>query len=233
MHWFYSPDIKNKQYTLNEQESKHCVRVLRLKQQDKIYLVDGLGTLFTAKIIVPNPKKTAVEIIEIRKNYGKRNYKLHIAVAPTKTNERFEWFLEKATEIGIDEITPLLCEHSERKKIKHERYNKVLEAAMKQSYKAYHPKLNKLTKFSDFVKNAKEPNKIIAHCIEGNRKKLKNLIFPDTEILITIGPEGGFSPKEINIALQNNFLPATLANTRLRTETAAIVACNAVAFINQ
>jgi len=233
MHWFYTPNISGKTYTLNEQESKHCTRVLRLQENDIIYLTNGTGTLFTAKIIQANPKRTLVTIIKTEENYHKKNYKLHLAVAPTKLNDRYEWFLEKATEIGIDEITPIICEHSERTKIKPERYNKVLEAAMKQSYKSYHPKLNELTRFSDFIKQADAQTKVIAHCLEGKKQNLKEIIQPKTDILIVIGPEGGFSMNEIEKALELDFIASTLGNTRLRTETAAIVACHSVSFINQ
>ncbi len=233
MHWFYAPDIQSNFHTLSEAESKHCIRVLRLKIGDILYLTDGKGTLLTSRIVEDNPKKTTVEISEKVENYGKRDFYLHLAVAPTKSNDRYEWFLEKATEIGIDEITPLLCEHSERTRIKPERYNKVIEAAMKQSYKTYHPKLNPLSKFNDFINKSEANQKIIAHCIEGKKEALKNIILPKKNILIMIGPEGGFSPSEIELALAENIEASTLGDTRLRTETAAIVACHSVNFINQ
>jgi 16S rRNA (uracil1498-N3)-methyltransferase len=156
-----------------------------------------------------------------------------LAVAPTKMNERFEWFLEKATEIGIHEITPIICEHSERKAIKTDRFQKIIESAMKQSLHYYLPKLNEPLPFKDFLKTQNSGQLFIAHCEETSKKSLKSELKPNENITILIGPEGDFSVKEIQLAIENNFIPVSLGNTRLRTETAAVVACHSVAFMNE
>jgi 16S rRNA (uracil1498-N3)-methyltransferase len=234
MHWFYLPYIEGTNITLPETESKHCIKVLRLGVGEVIYATNGEGTVFEAKITDPNPKRTSAEIINEFVHYKKRPYKLHMAVAPTKLNERFEWFLEKATEIGIDEITPIECFHSERRKINSERYNKVLEAAMKQSYKAYHPVLNDLISFDKFVAQQEHvENKFIAHCLEGEKISFHKAFAAQKDVLVIIGPEGGFSMGEVAKAQSYGFGAVTLGESRLRTETAAIMACAAVAIINQ
>ncbi len=232
MKLFYTPDISSDIYTLNEKESKHCTKVLRLKTNDIIYLTDGKGNLFKTKIIDDNNKKCSVKIIETQKNYNKQNYYLHIAIAPTKNIERFEWFLEKATEIGINEITPLLTDNSERKIIKPERLEKKITSAIKQSLKAYCPKLNKLTKFNDFITNHNNTNKFIAHCYSEKLTHLKNINKNLKNVTILIGPEGDFSLNEIKLAKTNNYTEITLGKSRLRTETAGIVACNLINFLN-
>lgn len=233
MHLFYTPDINSNTYSLNEAESKHCIKVLRLSIDDIIYLIDGKGSFHTAKIIDAYPKKCTVEITNTIKEYDKRDFHLHIAIAPTKNTDRFEWFLEKATEIGIDEITPLLCQRSERKTIKPERLNKVITSAVKQSIKAYHPKLNEFTKFKDFISLNYIGDKYIAHCEELDKKSLKREYSQKNGVLILIGPEGDFSPEEIDLAIKNNFTPVSLGNSRLRTETAGVVACHTINLLNE
>ncbi len=232
MHLFYTSDITDKLYILNEIESKHCIRVLRLNINDTIQLIDGKGGFYTAKIIDPNPKKCSIEIIETMQHYGKRNHYLHIAIAPTKSIDRFEWFLEKATEIGIDEITPIICERSERKTIKPERLEKIIISAIKQSIKAYKPKINKLTKYKNFVTQNSDSVKYIAHCEKSNKLHLKNSYKKGQNTTILIGPEGDFSPEEITLAIQNNYTEISLGNSRLRTETAGVVACHTINLIN-
>jgi 16S rRNA (uracil1498-N3)-methyltransferase len=231
MHLFYTPDINNALYTLNEEESKHCIKVLRLQKGDVIYLVDGKGGFFTTHIIDDHPKKCTVEVVESKREFGKRNYYLHIAVAPTKNIERFEWFLEKATEIGIDEITPVICQRSERKEIKPERLNKIIESAMKQSIKAYHPVLNEAVSFKKFVEQKTDATKLIAHCMEGEKKMISNVKSANTTILI--GPEGDFSEEEFLLAEKSHFIPITLGESRLRTETAALAACFEINYLNR
>ncbi len=226
MHLFYTPDIRENEYTLSETESKHCVRVLRLGISDSIILIDGAGGWYEAVIVDANPKRCKVEIKKHLKEYEKRDQYLHIAIAPTKNIDRFEWFLEKATEIGIDEITPILCDHSERKIIKDERLEKVIVSAMKQSLKAYLPKLNPLTPIKDLLSNSFEGRKYIAHCYEQDKKELKNEIAESRSNLILIGPEGDFSEEEVQLAIENHFVPVSLGNSRLRTETAGVVACH-------
>lgn len=232
MQLFYVPDISGAEVILNETESKHAIRVLRLKTNDEIELVDGKGGFYKARIQDANPKKCQLNIIDSQKEFGKKDFHLHIAIAPTKNIDRTEWFLEKCTEIGIDEITPLLSEHSERKVIKPERLEKILVSAMKQSVKAYLPKLNELTKFSDLLQQATETKKYIAHCNEGEKPHLKNLVQPGDKVLILIGPEGDFSPEEVDLALQNGFEAISLGDARLRTETAGVVACHIVNLAN-
>ena len=233
MHIFYTPDILVKTYMLNETESKHCVRVLRLEKGSKITLVDGRGGFYTAEIADPNPKKCAVNVIQSELNFGLRNFQVHVAIAPTKNIERVEWFLEKATEIGINRVTPLLCRYSERKDIKTERLEKVMVSAMKQSLKAYLPQLDELTKFNDFIHQPFDGQKFIAHCEEQQRDLLKNLVVTNQNYLILIGPEGDFSSEEIELAINAGFKPVSLGDSRLRTETAGLVACHTFNLLNE
>ncbi len=234
MQLFYNPDIteSSNQFTFPKEESKHIVKVLRKNVSDTLYITNGKGWLFTAEITIPNINKCTVTVIS-KELQQQRNYKLHLAVAPTKINDRYEWFLEKATEIGIDNITPIICDHSERKHIKTERFERILQSAMKQSLNCYLPKLNEAISFKEFINQDFKVDLFIAHCEKTDRKSLKSQLQPKKDITILIGPEGDFSVKEIEIALQNNFIPVTLGETRLRTETAAIVACHSVAFTNE
>ena len=232
MHLFYTPEISSHIYTLEEQESKHCIRVLRLKKGDIIHLTDGKGNLFESKIIQDNPKKCIVEVTDVQKEVGKRDFKLHIAIAPTKNIARTEWFAEKATEIGIEDITPVICDHSERKIVKTDRLNKVITAAMKQSLKAYHPKLNETVRFKDFIKNNPEGQRFIAYICDKYNETLKDLYTPGSDVTILIGPEGDFSEREVELAIESGFKPISLGKSRLRTETAALVACHSVEILN-
>lgn len=229
---FYTPDIISNLYSLNEEESRHCRMVLRLREGDVIHLTDGKGTLFESRIIDIRSKRVMTEVIERQDNYGKRNFRLHMAVAPTKNTERFEWFLEKATEIGIDEITPLVCEHSERKNVRTDRLNKVITAALKQSLKAYHPRLNEPVPFKQFIQLPHTGTKFVAHLEENNPVLLQNEYKKGTDALILVGPEGDFSDKELEIAKIKGFHVVSLGTSRLRTETAAIVACHTVNLLN-
>ena len=235
MNLFYTPDITSDSYTLSEDESKHCVRVLRLVEGDQIQLIDGHGGFYVGEITDANPKRCSIKIIETQKEYGKRNFYLHLAVAPTKNIERLEWFLEKATEIGIDEITPLICHHSERKFVKPEILHKVMVAAAKQSLKAYVPKLNEPISFHSFMEKSFDGSKYIAHCSPTLQEKvlLKNRYEKNKNALILIGPEGDFSQKEIELALTKDFSEVSLGINRLRTETAAVVACHTINIINE
>lgn len=233
MHLFYTPDINGEKYILPEEESKHCTKVLRLETGDEVCLVDGRGGFYRCEIIRPEAKRCEVRCLEKKEHYGKRNFHLHIAIAPTKNIERIEWFLEKCTEIGIDEITPLLCEHSERKIIKPDRLEKVIVSAMKQSLKAYLPSLNPLTEFQVFIEEKRKGVKYIAHCDDGNKKRLDEIYTPGNDVTILIGPEGDFSEKEILSALSHQFSPISLGESRLRTETAGIVACHSINFMNR
>ncbi|WP_136481242.1 16S rRNA (uracil(1498)-N(3))-methyltransferase [Cognatitamlana onchidii] len=234
MQLFYNANITEEttQFTFQKEESKHIIKVLRKSSGDVLHITNGKGWLFTAELVIPNIHKSVARIVS-KALQPERGYKLHLAVAPTKMNDRYEWFLEKATEIGIDSITPIICDHSERKVIKPERYDRILQSAMKQSLNCYLPKLNPAISFKDFMFQNVSGNLFIAHCEETSKKTLKEMLDPQEDITILIGPEGDFSAKEINLALANNFIPVTLGPNRLRTETAAIVACHSAAFINE
>ncbi len=223
MNLFYAPNLSpcSQTYTFDKDESRHIVKSLRKKIGDILYLTNGLGDWFEAKITTADPKHTQINIIKVTKK-DRRPYRIHIAIAPTKSNERFEWFLEKAVEIGIDEITPMITRHSERKKIKLERYDKILISAMKQSLQAYKPKLNDLTKFDRIVEqNYENTQKFMAYCQAD--VSLSEQINPKQNILILIGPEGGFSDEEIQKAKAKDFKTVSISSNRLRTETAGLV----------
>lgn len=231
MNLFYFPSIVSGTFTLDEQESKHIVRVLRLSAGDKIYITDGKGNLFETRIIEDHPKKCKVEIVSVKNEFQKRNFKVHLVVAPTKNIARFEWFLEKATEVGIDEITPIICDHSERRVLKTERLNRVLIGAMKQSLKAYLPVLNEPASFDEFLKGDFPYQKFIAYFHEDN-PELKEIYIPGSDAIVVVGPEGDFSDIEIKMAVDSGFIPVNLGKSRLRTETAALVACHTINLLN-
>ena len=235
MQLFYAPEISLPRYTLPEEESKHCVRVLRMTVGDELHLTDGKGNMYRCKVVSDNVKRCEVEVVETWPEYERMSDGLSMWVAPTKNSDRFEWFLEKATEIGISEVYPLECDHSERRQIKLEREEKVITAAVKQSLKAYHPVLHDLTSVRDIIAMDFEGEKYIAHCDSsfGERPYLGNLVKKGANTLILIGPEGDFSKEEINFALQNGFKAISLGRERLRTETAAVVATTVVATINK
>jgi len=222
MNLFYAPDLSTNDefYVFDKNESRHISRVLRKKINDNLHITNGLGDLFKVIITDDNPNKTKVKIIDTQ-YFEKPSKHIHIAIAPTKSNDRFEWFLEKAVEIGVSEITPILTEHSERKKINPERYKRVLIAAMKQSLQYHIPIINPFTKWHDFIKSSQEERKYIAYCKA--EKKLKDSLSPSDSHLLAIGPEGGFSPFEIEEAIQSSFIPVGLSEHRLRTETAGIL----------
>ena len=233
MQLFYNAtlDTNLKQFSFPSEESRHIVKVLRKKEGDILQITNGKGDLFKAKILEANPKKCKAQIVSSKKILP-RLHTLHLAVAPTKMNDRFEWFLEKATEIGIHEITPILCEHSERKVIKPERLEKVLQSAMKQSLQTYLPKLNPLTTYKDFIEKATGDLKFIAHCEDQDKVVLKRRLAPDKDVVMLIGPEGDFSKNEIKLAINKGFVPVSLGRNRLRTETAAIYVCTVVSILN-
>lgn len=234
MQLFYSPTINSTEtsFVFDKEESKHIIKVLRKKENDILHVTNGLGFLFTTKIKLASDSKCTVEIVSFEQQEQPK-FNLHLAVAPTKMNERYEWFLEKATEIGIQEITPIICEHSERKVVKIDRFIKIIESAMKQSLHCYLPKLNEPISFKEFVKKDFSGQKFIAHCEETNKKSMKNELKSNADCTVLIGPEGDFSVKEIQLALDAKYIPVSLGNTRLRTETAAIVACHSVVFTNE
>ncbi len=230
MQLFYSPDIcsDTEIYRFDKDESKHIVKVLRKKEGDSISITNGKGYLFSCEIILASEKKCEVKILN-SELFRPSEYHLHLAVAPTKLNDRYEWFLEKATEIGIHEITPIICEHSERKEVKIERFQKVILAAMKQSLHYYLPKLNQPISLSAFLAKANQGQLFIAHCEETDKKELAHQVASKQPVTVLIGPEGDFSEREIKKAISVGFLPVALGETRLRTETAAVYATVVVA----
>lgn len=233
MNIFYTPDIRGNFYTLEESESKHCIRVLRKTKGDKLILVDGNGGYYETMITDPDPKHCSIEVVKEIQQFEKRDYTLHLAVAPTKNIDRIEWLIEKATEIGVDKITPLLCEHSERKQVNNDRLQKIMVSAMKQSLKAYLPTLNNLTNFDAFIKKAQASGKFIAHCTDSEKSHLINAAPGHKSVVVMIGPEGDFSNAEIEKALTSGFKGVSLGNSRLRTETAGMVACDIISLVNE
>ncbi len=233
MNLFYVPNISGAEIILGETESKHAIRVLRLQNGNLVQIIDGTGGFYEAEITDANQKKCRLSILKSQPEFGKKDFHLHIAIAPTKNIDRFEWFLEKATEIGIDEITPLLTSHSERKTINPDRLEKILVSAIKQSLKAYLPKLNNLTNFKELVTKNKTENKFIAYCDNIQKTHLKDLATKAKDTLILIGPEGDFSPEEVKLAIENGFKVVSLGESRLRAETAGIVACHIVNLANE
>jgi 16S rRNA (uracil1498-N3)-methyltransferase len=234
MQLFYNPNIDEttETFSFDKEESRHIIKVLRKKDSDILHVTNGLGLLFETEITLASDNKCIVEVLSIKKS-PEPQFRLHLAVAPTKMNDRFEWFLEKATEIGIQEITPVFCDRSERKVVNKERFEKIILSAMKQSNETFLPKLNEAISFKEFIKQKNEGLQLIAHCEETDKKSLKEVLKPNENVTLLIGPEGDFSEKEIILALENNFQPVTLGNTRLRTETAAVVACHSVVFFNE
>jgi 16S rRNA (uracil1498-N3)-methyltransferase len=234
MQLFYNPNIDEttQEFSFDKEESKHIIKVLRKKDSDILHVTNGLGYLFETEITLASDNKCTVKIISLEKAPNPK-YRLHLAVAPTKMNDRYEWFLEKATEIGIHEITPIICDRSERKVINPERFEKIILSAMKQANELYLPKLNEAITFKEFIKRKNDGLQLIAHCEETDKKSLKSVLKTNENVTLLIGPEGDFSEKEITLALENNFQPVSLGNTRLRTETAAMVACHSVAFFNE
>ncbi len=234
MQLFYNPDLTQDypDFSFSREESKHIVRVLRKMEGDILHITNGKGWLFTAEIVSANPNNCKVRVVD-KELQSTRPYKIHMAVAPTKMNDRYEWFLEKATEIGVDSITPIICENSERRTIKKERYNKIIQSAMKQSLQCYLPNLNEACSFIDFIKKNHDGQKFVAHCEDTDRKSFKNELKTNQDITILIGPEGDFSVKEITTAIDKTYIPVTLGKTRLRTETAAIAACHTISLVNE
>jgi len=234
MQLFYAPDITSeKSYILPEEESSHCIAVLRYKVGQNITITDGKGSFYQAVIEGITKKRVSVEIIQVQHVAANQSHRLHIAIAPTKNIERFEWFLEKATEIGINTITPLITDNSERRIIRTDRLEKIMIAAMKQSVKAYLPGLNPLIYFKDFIQEDNQSQLLIAHCSDSPRLPLARAYTPGNDVVIMIGPEGDFSPQEVAHAEENGYTSVSLGESRLRTETAGIVACHTIDLLNQ
>lgn len=233
MNLFYISDLSRVPIELNVEESRHCIKVLRMRKGDHVFLMNGKGSLFEAVIQNPDAKACRLEIIHEERQQKRRLYHLTVAIAPTKNMDRFEWFVEKSTEIGIDRIIPVICSHSERKELKTERLEKILISAMKQSGQLYLPELSQPIAFRDFINQPFDGDKMIAHCEEGSKSELKNSIVPGKNVLILIGPEGDFDADEISLAIGKGYRPVSLGESRLRTETAGIVACHTVCLVNQ
>lgn len=233
MHLFFTEHLSGEQVSLSAEESAHALRVLRLKAGDQVMITDGCGTMGWGNISDISTKSCVISIDKLVASYQKRPYKLHIAVGPTKNIDRYEWFLEKATELGIDRITPLLCDHSERKIVKQERSEKVVIGAVKQSQKAFMPVVDEMTSFKDFIKEFEvvAAEKYIAHCEdEASKVELRDLVRGGSEYVMLVGPEGDFSDAEVALAHAAGFRSVGLGQARLRTETAALY-CAMVAAI--
>jgi 16S rRNA (uracil1498-N3)-methyltransferase len=235
MNIFYAPDINFPDITLSPEESAHCIRVLRLGRGEHVQVIDGNGGYYNAVITTPDARCCKLKVTETIPGDVHRNYTVHIAIAPTKNMDRFEWFVEKSVEIGIDMITPLLCHHSERKVLKTERLERLIISTMKQAIIPTHPVLHELTGFKEFVslQGKNDTDLFIAHCEETDRKKLVTACTAGRNTLVLIGPEGDFSRDEIRLAVSHRFIPVSLGNNRLRTETAGIAACHTVNLVNQ
>jgi 16S rRNA (uracil1498-N3)-methyltransferase len=233
MQLFYNPEIteETKEFDLGPEESRHLQKVLRKKEGDTFHITNGKGWLFEARLEKISPKSIRSMVLSSEKRHRKM-HSLHMAVAPTKSNDRFEWFLEKATEIGIDEITPIICKRSERRTLKMERLQKVIQEAMKQSLRTYLPVLHSPVSLEEFLQAPHPGLRFIAHCHEEEKMELKRRIAPDKRITVLVGPEGDFTEEEVDMAYDKGFLPVSLGESRLRTETAAIYACTAVAVFN-
>lgn len=235
MELFYSRDIDSGICRLDQDESGHCVRVLRHKAGDEISVIDGCGTLYRCRITSDSHKGVEAMVLDKTEDWGAHPYRLHMAVCPTKNNDRYEWFAEKACEIGLDEISPVIGEHSERRVFKTARIEKILVSAAKQSLKGSVPVVNEPVSVKEFIKNNDSGLKLIAYCFEDERvprRSIKEVLqgYEGTDIAILIGPEGDFSRDEAELAIANGFIPVHLGDSRLRTETAALTAVSATYF---
>ncbi len=225
MHVFFAAHIREDIATLDGEESHHCIKVLRLVEGSEVVVTDGKGAWCKATIALPNPKGVILKICGTPKPLNPRPFHLHLAVAPTKQMDRFEWMLEKCTECGVDEITPVFCDHSERRVLKPQRLEKIIASAMKQSLRAYLPKLNQAMPLTAFLHQTTSSRAFIAHCEDGHKTHLNDALKPGHNALIIIGPEGDFSPEEISLSMRKGYQPINLGDHRLRTETAALTAC--------
>ncbi|MDX9726413.1 MAG: 16S rRNA (uracil(1498)-N(3))-methyltransferase [Bacteroidales bacterium] len=234
MQLFYVPDIKGSRCELDRNESRHCTRVMRMTRGDTIMITDGRGNLYEGVIDDPDPSACRVNITGKTTGAGEKNYRLHMAISPLKNPERFEWFVEKSVELGIDEITPLICHNTEKTRIKAERMENIIISAMKQSLKTLKPVLHEPVSFLTFIADATDGIRMIPHCnSDMERKPFGSVYRKGCDATILIGPEGDFTPEEISAAIEKGFSPVHLGSSRLRTETAGIAACHSVYYINQ
>lgn len=231
MNLFYSPHIKEDTLELDEKESKHSVRVLRLRKGDRVHLVDGRGGWYEAVIEDDHPRRCRLRILSRTPDHHPLPYALHLAISPTRSMDRFEWFLEKATEIGITEITPLICHRTERTRFNAGRLERIIIAAMKQSLRAYKPILNEPATLADFVHTDRPGTRGIAHCVPANRISISDLS-PNSRYTLLVGPEGDFTGEEIGMAVEAGYIPFHLGESRLRTETAGIYICTAISLFS-
>jgi 16S rRNA (uracil1498-N3)-methyltransferase len=232
VHLFFRDDISQSVIEFDKDESRHCIKVLRLHKGSIIQITDGNGNIAEAVIVNDSVQHCTAEIHHREKKERERDYRLCIAIAPTKNHDRFEWFVEKATEIGVDEIVPLICEHSERKTVKYERLKNIAIAALKQSQHIFLPQIGEPVMFGDFIESKKSEQKFIC-TLELSKGHLKNLYKPYSDVIVLIGPEGDFTKEEVNSAAKNGFTAVSLGSSRLRTETAGIVACSIINFASQ
>ena len=237
MELFYSNDIEGGICRLDKDESGHCAKVLRHRCGDEISVIDGCGALYKCRITCDNPKGVEAIVLTCEENWGGHPYNLHMAVCPTKNNDRYEWFAEKACEVGLDKISPVIGEHSERRIFKTPRLEKILVSAAKQSLKAAVPAVSEPVSVKEFIQESADIDalKLIAYCFEDERvprRSIKEVLegFDGTDIIVMIGPEGDFSKAEAEMALEHGFIPVHLGASRLRTETAALTAVEAVYF---
>ena len=233
MNVFYLPDAENGMISFPEEESKHCVKVLRMQEGDRFCVTNGKGSLFDGELVEAHPKRAVACLTNQRPGYDNRPFSLEIAIAPTKLNERTEWFLEKATEIGIDKVRLFASYHSERRVANVERFRKVMISAIKQSIKSKLPEIEDVVDFNKLVKQPFDGQKFIAWIDDNVTELLCDKYEKGKNALVLIGPEGDFSAEEVKLAVENGFVPVSLGDARLRTETAAIVACHTVQLINQ
>ena len=238
MELFYSCEISSGICCLDKDESAHCAKVLRHRSGDEISVIDGCGTLYRCRITSDNPKAVEATVLSCEENWGGHEYKLHLAVCPTKNNDRYEWFAEKACEVGVDSISPVIGEHSERRIFKTARLEKILISAAKQSLKAAVPQVSEPISVKEYIAAHKDDEgtlKLIAYCFEDERvprRSIKEVLdnYSGCEIIVMIGPEGDFSKAEAELALECGFIPVHLGTSRLRTETAAVTAAEAAYF---
>lgn len=228
-HTFYSTEISDKTCVLSPEESFHLTRVLRLGVANPVRIIDGKGNIFEGRVGKAHVGMSEIEDLKIFEKQKPKSYHLHIAIAPPKNNERFEWFLEKVTEIGVDEISILKATRSEKSNFRIDRAEKIITAAMKQSLNAFRPVMHSLVSFSDFIRDNRPGIGLIAHCMEGNKMIITDIPDEQKNITIMIGPEGDFTGEELTLALDNGYIPVSLGKSRLRSETAGMVACAQVA----
>ena len=230
---FYHPDITSGIVSLDAEESRHCVKVLRLREGDSVSVADGRGTLCRCRIVSADARECVVEAVETEEHYRQRPFRLHLAVAPTTNMARIEWLVEKAVEIGVDEFTPVICQHSERGVLKTDRLEKIAISAMKQSLRASLPVIHGATSLSDLLSSNLPQQRLVCYCEGNQRQSLHQVYARGHDAVILIVPEGDFAPSEIAHAMEAGFVPVTLGDTRLRTETAALYALSALNFINE